>query len=69
MQKTGQIERTEDRDFADETAKFKAYVLKTSHPEQQAIVLALNVNIRSYEKETLALQKDSKAFLDGMRGV
>jgi len=25
MQKTGQIERTEDRDFAEETAKFKAY--------------------------------------------
>ncbi|KAF8320937.1 BAR-domain-containing protein [Clavulina sp. PMI_390] len=25
MQKTGQIERTEDRDFADETAKFKAF--------------------------------------------
>lgn len=46
MQKTGQIERTEDRDFAEETAKFKAY-----------------------EKETLALQKDSKAFLDGMRAI
>lgn len=46
MQKTGQIERTEDREFADETAKFKAY-----------------------EKEVLALQKDSKAFLDGMRAI
>jgi len=46
MQKTGQIERTEDRDFAEETAKFKAY-----------------------EKETLALQKDSKTFIDGMRAI
>jgi len=46
MQKTGQIERTVDRDFADEAAKFKAY-----------------------EKETTALQKDSKAFVDAMRAI
>ncbi|KAF9507067.1 hypothetical protein BS47DRAFT_1373979 [Hydnum rufescens UP504] len=44
MQKTGQIERTVDRDFAEESAKFKAY-----------------------EREALALQKDSKTFLDAMR--
>jgi len=44
MQKTGQIERTVDRDFAEESSKFKAF-----------------------EKEALALQKDSKAFLDAMR--
>ncbi|KAF8310336.1 BAR-domain-containing protein [Cantharellus anzutake] len=46
MQKTGQIERTVDRDFSDESAKFK-----------------------TYEKETIALQKDSKAFLEAIRAI
>jgi len=46
MQKTGQIERTVDREFADEEAKFK-----------------------TFEKECQALQKDSKSYLDAMRGM
>ncbi|KAF8739692.1 EXSHypothetical protein, partial [Rhizoctonia solani] len=46
MQKTGQIERTVDREFADEEAKYKAF-----------------------EKETNALQKESKAYLDAMRAM
>ncbi|KAG9101733.1 BAR adaptor protein Hob3, partial [Ceratobasidium sp. UAMH 11750] len=46
MQKTGQIERTVDREFADEEAKYKAF-----------------------EKETTALQKESKAYLDAMRAM
>jgi amphiphysin len=46
LQKTGQIERTVDHEFADEEAKFKAF-----------------------EKECGALQKQSKAYLDGIRGM
>jgi amphiphysin len=46
LQKTGQIERTVDREFADEEAKFK-----------------------TYEKECLTLQKDSKAYFDAMRAM
>jgi len=46
LQKTGQIERTVDHEFADEEAKFKAF-----------------------EKECNALQKHSKAYLDGVRGM
>ncbi|KAH7107984.1 BAR-domain-containing protein [Auriculariales sp. MPI-PUGE-AT-0066] len=46
MQKTGQIERTVDREFADEEAKYKIF-----------------------EKETQALQKEAKAYLDAMRAM
>jgi len=46
MQKTGQVERTIDREFADEEAKYKAF-----------------------EKTTVALQKESKAYLDAMKGM
>jgi len=46
LQKTGQIERTVDHEFADEEAKFKAF-----------------------EKECAVLQKESKAYLDGIRGM
>ncbi|PPQ95345.1 hypothetical protein CVT26_008190 [Gymnopilus dilepis] len=45
LQKTGQIERTVDREFADEEAKY-----------------------RIFEKECQALQKDSKAYYDAMKG-
>ncbi|KAJ3564431.1 hypothetical protein NP233_g8299 [Leucocoprinus birnbaumii] len=45
LQKTGQVERTVDREFEDEEAKY-----------------------RVYEKECQALQKDSKAYWDAMRG-
>jgi len=46
MQKTGQIERTVDREFEEEEAKFK-----------------------TFEKESQALQKESKAYLDAMRSM
>lgn len=45
-QKTGGIERTVDREFADEEQRFKGF-----------------------EKECIALQKDSKAYLDSMRAM
>lgn len=46
MQKTGQVDRTIDREFAEEEARY-----------------------RTMEKSTLALQKDSKAYLDAMRAM
>ncbi|KAG9050242.1 hypothetical protein FS837_006914 [Tulasnella sp. UAMH 9824] len=46
MQKTGQIERTVDREFADEESRYK-----------------------QFEKETVALQKESKAYLEAMRSM
>jgi len=46
MQKTGQIERTVDREFADEEGRY-----------------------RQFEKETVALQKETKAYLEAMRGM
>jgi len=46
MQKTGQIERTVDREFADEESRYK-----------------------QFEKETNALQKESKAYLEAMRAM
>lgn len=61
MQKTGQIERTVDREFTDEEAKFKTWVF--------AFVMdpVLLMSYR-FEKECQALQKDSKGYLDAMRG-
>jgi len=46
MQKTGQVERTVDREFADEESKYKVF-----------------------EKETNALQKDSKSFIDALKAM
>ncbi|KAF5316919.1 hypothetical protein D9611_003852 [Ephemerocybe angulata] len=46
LQKTGQIERTVDREFAEEEEKY-----------------------RIFEKETQALQKDSKAYWDAMKAM
>ncbi|KAF5361656.1 hypothetical protein D9758_007320 [Tetrapyrgos nigripes] len=46
LQKTGQIERTVDREFTDEEAKY-----------------------RTFEKESIALQKDSKAYWDAMKAM
>jgi amphiphysin len=45
MQKTGQVDRTIDREFAEEEGRY-----------------------RTMEKETNALQKDAKTYLDAMRG-
>lgn len=44
MQRTGQVDRTIDSDFQDETARFK-----------------------QLEKESTALQREAKAYLDAMR--
>jgi len=46
MQKTGQIERTVDREFTEEEQRYK-----------------------QFERETNALQKESKAYLDAMRAM
>jgi len=46
MQKTGQVERTVDREFSDEEQRYK-----------------------QFEKETIALQKESKAYLEAMRAM
>lgn len=46
MQKTGQIERTIDREFADEESRYK-----------------------QFEKETVALQKETKAYLEAMKSM
>jgi hypothetical protein len=63
MQKTGQVERTVDREFVDEEAKFKGWVAV-------AIRSLLRSHSRSgrFEKEANLLQKDSKAFIDALRG-
>ncbi|KAI9637973.1 uncharacterized protein MKK02DRAFT_31507 [Dioszegia hungarica] len=46
MQKTGQVDRTIDREFAEEEGRY-----------------------RTMEKETNALQKDAKTYLDAMRAM
>ena len=64
MQKTGQIERTVDREFADEEAKFKTCV--SVH-----FILSAQIDCDlgySFEKECQALQKDSKSYIDAMKG-
>ena len=66
MQKTGQIERTIDREFADEEVKYKTCVPPPVSWSPRAHLDRLDVT--SYEKECQALQKDSKGFIDAMRG-
>jgi amphiphysin len=63
MQKTGQIERTVDRQFEDEEAKYRVYARFMSI--QSSMLIA---SFSRYEKECQALQKDSKAYWDAMRG-
>ena len=63
MQKTGQIERTVDREFADEEAKFKTCVSSPNLPPGDYI----DMMRISFEKECQALQKDSKGYLDAMK--
>ncbi|OJA20087.1 hypothetical protein AZE42_02490 [Rhizopogon vesiculosus] len=67
LQKTGQIERTVDREFADEESKYRAYV-----PCAVFVLLPSDSGrlrlSSSFEKECQALQRDSKQFQDAMRG-
>jgi amphiphysin len=63
MQKTGQVERTVDHEFADEESKFKVYVWLGSSLRHLDDLLA-----GSFEKETNQLQKDSKTFIDSLKG-
>lgn len=64
MQKTGQMERTVDTEFQDEHTKFKTYVLRL----RDSIWTLTDLLLR-FEKECQALQKESKAYLDAMRGA
>jgi len=59
MQKTGQVERTIDREFAEEEGRYRTYVLHTA-PRLKLI--------DRMEKETNNLQKEAKTYLDAMRG-
>ncbi|KAF8144018.1 hypothetical protein K438DRAFT_1993264 [Mycena galopus ATCC 62051] len=66
-QKTGQIERTIDRELTDKEAKFKMYVLDGVCCCQSLFrSRSLLVN---FEKECQALQKDSKSYWDAMRAM
>lgn len=64
MQKTGQMERTVDTEFQDEHTKFKTYVLQF-----EDYIWTLTDALLRFEKECQALQKESKAYLDAMRGA
>jgi amphiphysin len=66
LQKTGQIERTVDQDFASEEAKYRVYVppFLPSGPSR-----ANPRNMSRFEKECGTLQKDGKSYLDAMRGA
>jgi len=59
MQKTGQVERTIDREFAEEEGRYRTYVLDQARS---------NELIDRMEKETNNLQKEAKTYLDAMRG-
>ena len=66
LQKTGQIERTVDREFTEEEAKYRMYA---SALEQCSIgFLTRRSCVHRFEKECQALQKDGKAYWDAMRG-
>ena len=62
MQKTGQIERTVDREFADEEAKYRVWA--HSHAAYPYPHLTLRDR---FEKECQALQKDTVGYLTAMR--
>lgn len=64
MQKTGQVERTIDREFTDEEVKYKTFVV--------CLICELppfNTYVYSYEKEVEKLQKEAKSYIDSMRGA
>ena len=63
MQKTGQVERTVDREFTDEEAKYRTCVAFL-----QTMLLGSRATSLRYEKEVEKLQKEAKAYLDSMRG-
>lgn len=65
MQKTGQIERTVDREFTDEEAKYRVCVRPLCVPPHCLTTLTPH----SFERECQALQKDSKGYWDAMRGL
>lgn len=59
MQKTGQVERTVDREFAEEEGRYRTY----------ATLLKMVYELMCrMEKETNNLQKEAKTYLDAMRG-
>jgi len=60
MQKTGQVERTIDREFAEEEGRYRTYV--SFHDFGFELM-------RRMEKETNNLQKEAKTYLDAMRGM
>jgi hypothetical protein len=62
MQKTGQIERTIDREYVEQEAMYKACVRRPSLPSAVRLHYASR-----YEKECQTLQKESKAYIDAMR--
>ena len=70
MQKTGQIERTVDREFADEEAKYKTYVpLLLGCGVVLGWVIPDGVRVRDrFEKECQTLQKAAKGYADAMKG-
>lgn len=61
MQKTGQVEKTVDREFLDEEAKFKTWVIPRVS-RQPTFTLHLR-----FEKEVEKLQKEAKQYIDSMR--
>lgn len=66
LQKTGQIDRTIDREFTDEEAKYRMCDYFDDYlPQFSTNSTTL---IFSFEKECQALQKDSKGYWDAMRG-
>ena len=61
----GQIERTVDREFADEEAKYKTCVQRAPF----VAAVASPGSPSSFEKECQALQKAAKGYSDAMRGA
>jgi len=69
LQKTGQIDRTVDREFTDEEAKYRVYVPAFMPCNFFELITICHPFVSfSFEKECQALQKDSKAYWDAMRG-
>ncbi len=78
MQKTGQIERTVDREFAEEEGRYRTLVSIAEQPPSRAQdgdsgrhlshFRFADEALCSMEKETNNLQRDAKTYLDAMRG-
>lgn len=65
MQKTGQIERTVDREFAEEEGRYKTCVWVLDSWHGKSVWMADKRG--RMEKETMNLQKEAKTYLDSMR--